>query len=290
MDKPFKYTCRLFLTTLLDIFCFTCRPNPSARTGAREAVDSISTRAAVEARIILAFIDIDLAIGSIIPKWTLARVRVVPIHTSCSVQARTITTVIDTGLTQRSSPTRSTTARVRTDSIDTTRPVETSIINAVVNNALAELSSVAFRADAYLRVVWEVCRLSIFTCSTIEARVRGAILLLCHDGGELGGISVMVFGYDGDELRRNGIIGPFRATVLVDDVLSLVHNDLKMRRIHCVFTIAWSLSISLGVGVIVHYGRPNAGPSFRAYDTEAIFILHCRRNLRHFGWSIVRVN
>ena len=61
----------------LYILGFTCRSNPSARTGTSEAVDSISTRAAVVARVIRAFVDIDLAIGSIISRRALASISVV---------------------------------------------------------------------------------------------------------------------------------------------------------------------------------------------------------------------
>ena len=71
----------LFLSLLgipLYIHGFTCRSNPSARTGTCEAVDSISTRAAVDARVIRAFVDIDLTIGSIKSGRALASISLMP--------------------------------------------------------------------------------------------------------------------------------------------------------------------------------------------------------------------
>jgi len=71
----FPYLC--YMLGFLYILGFTCRSNPSARTGTSEAVDSISTRAAVVARVIRAFVDIDLAIGSIISERALASISLV---------------------------------------------------------------------------------------------------------------------------------------------------------------------------------------------------------------------
>ena len=147
-----------------------------------------------------------------------------------------------------------------------------------------------FRTNTLLRVVSEVHRLSLFAGSTIQTWIGGAVLLLCHDGSKLGGIGVVILSYNRNEFGCNGIIGPFRTAVFVDDILGLVHNNLKVGGIHGVSAIARALSIAFGVRVLVHDGRPNAGPSLTTNDTEAIFILHCRGNLRHFRWAGAWIN